>query len=907
MKKCIGIGIEVLLFVAVASLITFVFPCFDEKTAGLFQRLLAPLEERNDVVMITVDDTIVSETLSSDRDGYAEMLDVLKDLGAETVVLGVDLSGKSVREIDWQYVDEKLPAAIDMQFAAIGSGIESVFADSARESSDANQLEEAAGYLTTVTQEARNAMAEVFAAAVRDPDAHLADSIRFFGSTYLAFTVDDSLLPNDAEWKSLLRQYAALDAVDGSADTLTRDCTGAVPVSSDFMERADGVGFVHVAVNDNARLRRLPLVLKYDGKYYGHLVLATVLRRLGNPRVVVTDRTITLVGCALPSGEVQDIIVPRDRQGDVIVKYPRSRFDGRNFVSLRDISRLSRLDDELYRTVSVMRERGLFALWDGFDPVELYQSAMNLKQELSTGGERAEDDVTYERYALFRSGFYGTVETFLGSDQEELLVDRYDGAERIHELFAAARECFDEVRTVREVIAEKVKGAMCIVGTDIGGSKVDLRRRSVTGAYYALTNQLLTHDFVDDSPWWVSVALAAVLCVIGSLVALRIRSAGGRLVFGIGAVLVTLGALLVWFLVTGVYVGVLVPAVTLSLSLVVIFLVGNISVATKKRFVTAALSKSLSKEVFGEIAAKSFSVQLDAHSFDMTAVFTGIQQCSALTELLEPEQLAALLDFYFTKMSSIIMAERGTIDRYGGGTITAFVGAPVQLEDHAVRACAVAIKVKQSETDMNADIRKTAAAPKPAGMDDDLYRAFKALADDSREIVTHIGVCSGRMVAGYLGSAGRKSYTMLGDNADIAVRLEAANRLYGTEGIVISEATRLLLGDRFVVRSLDRVLFEGVSAPVRLYELMAETSAADDFLVTYVRYWEQAMRLFEDKEYAKALAYFRKLAEKKDDDSVARHYVRLIEDSFIRGTYPTAGDGGVAYNPEDGVFRLLLA
>ena len=456
-----------------------------------------------------------------------------------------------------------------------------------------------------------------------------------------------------------------------------------------------------------------------------------------------------------------------------------------------------------------------------------------------------------------------------------------------------------------------MKGAICIVGTNATSTTdfgLNQYQQSYPnpGVHYTLANQLLSQDFVDDSPWWLSVAIAAVLCIVYSVLALRIKSTGRQIAFGVSSVLVTLAALFAYFFVTKQYVGVVVPVTALAASFAATTVASYLSASSEKKFITNAFSQCLSKEVVDDIVAHPSSFKLGGQTLEMSAMFTDIQKFSGFSELLSAGQLVALLNFYLTKMSDIIMAERGTVDKYEGDAIIALVGAPVQMDDHAQRACAAAIKMKKSEVVMNADIKKIAAAPKPDGMNGDLYDAFTILVANNREIFTRIGLNSGEMVAGYMGSENKKNYTMMGNNVNLASRLEGVNKQYSTGGIMISEATRKLLGDRFVVRSLDRVRVVNVNTPIRLYELMEETATAGEFLLTYVKYWEQAMQLFESKEYAKALAYFRKLSEKKDDDNVAKYYVRLIETFFIRGTYPTeADDVGVAYNPEDGVFKLL--
>ena len=195
---------------------------------------------------------------------------------------------------------------------------------------------------------------------------------------------------------------------------------------------------------------------------------------------------------------------------------------------------------------------------------------------------------------------------------------------------------------------------------------------------------------------------------------------------------------------------------------------------------------------------------------------------------------------------------------------------------------------------------------KPEDMDEELYEAFKIMVANNRKLFTRIGLNSGEMIAGYMGSENKKNYTMMGNNVNLAARLEGVNKQYSTGGILISAATRNLLGDRFVVRSLDRVRVVNVNTPIRLYELICEKEGADPSLLKYYEDWENALADFENKNYDKALAEFKKLHEIKPDDNVAAYYIMMNENFFIKGKYPTEHDDvGVAYNEEDGVFKLM--
>ena len=258
-------------------------------------------------------------------------------------------------------------------------------------------------------------------------------------------------------------------------------------------------------------------------------------------------------------------------------------------------------------------------------------------------------------------------------------------------------------------------------------------------------------------------------------------------------------------------------------------------------------------------------------------------------------------------MSDIIINEHGTVDKYEGDAIVAMVGAPVQMDDHAIRACRAALKMKKEEAVMNDEIKFTVAGGDAGGgIDPELFEAFKILVHNKKRIYTRIGINRGEMIAGYFGSTLKKNYTIMGNNVNLASRLEGVNKQYHTGGILISEMTYKELGNNFVVRRLDRVQVVNVSTPLRLYELLEEQEFATAELIDYVTKWEQAIDKFENGDYEASLECFKNLRAVNHDDNVAVYYINLLEKYFIKGSYPTeSDDAGVAYNPELKVFKLL--
>ena len=507
------------------------------------------------------------------------------------------------------------------------------------------------------------------------------------------------------------------------------------------------------------------------------------------------------------------------------------------------------------------------------------------------------------------------MKVFVSQESENNLIETYayddeEFAQEIKTNFKTLREFFNNLEAIRNEIKEKVSGAMCIFGTNATStSDFGVNQYQSTypnpGAHYTFANQIISEDFVDDTIPLVSIIIALVLCIFYSLLASKIKGTGRQIILGFSMIVGSGLLIFIYYVITRQYPGFVVPELSLAITFIITTIVGFLAASKDKKFITNAFSQCLSKEVVAEIVANPESFKLGGQRLDMTAIFTDIQKFSSFSELLTANQLVCLLNYYLTKMSDIIMDERGTVDKYEGDAIIALVGAPVNMEDHATRAVSAALKMKAAEAVMNNEIQSIASGEKPEEMEQDLYDAFKIMVQNNKTIYTRIGLNSGEMIAGYMGSENKKNYTMMGNNVNLASRLEGVNKQYRTSGILMSEATKNRLDDRFIVRRLDRVRVVNVNTPIRLYEPLGLKDADDGKLAQYVEAWEKTMDIFEAKNYRKAYDCLTKLSVLKPSDNVVKYYMSLLEKFFLKGTVPTeADDVGVEYQ-EDGVFKLL--
>jgi class 3 adenylate cyclase/CheY-like chemotaxis protein len=283
-----------------------------------------------------------------------------------------------------------------------------------------------------------------------------------------------------------------------------------------------------------------------------------------------------------------------------------------------------------------------------------------------------------------------------------------------------------------------------------------------------------------------------------------------------------------------------------------------------------AFSRYLSPVVVNEIIQDPSKLNLGGEKREMTAVFTDIQGFTTISEQLEPARLVSLLNLYLSTMSNIITENLGTIDKYVGDAIIAFFGAPLRQENHAALACRSALQIKEAEKALNRRIAEERLSPLP--------------------LFTRIGINTGPMVVGNMGSENKLNYTITGNAVNLAARLEGANKQYPTGGILISEYTKHAIGDEFLCRSLDRVRVVGISSPLGLYEITGFREKASAAEIDRLGIWEKAVELFEKRQFRKAEGIFSSLAAGSAEDGMAKTYLDRCR-NFIADPPPDNWDG----------------
>ena len=271
----------------------------------------------------------------------------------------------------------------------------------------------------------------------------------------------------------------------------------------------------------------------------------------------------------------------------------------------------------------------------------------------------------------------------------------------------------------------------------------------------------------------------------------------------------------------------------------------------QKGFIKGAFSQYLSPTVIDQIVENPDMLQLGGEKREMTPFFSDIQGFSTISEGLTPEELVQLLNEYLTAMCDIVSSYHGTIDKFEGDAIIAFWGAPLELPDHATVACHAAIDMQKR----NEEMRKT-------------------LREQNRPMLyTRMGMSSGPVVVGNMGSADRMDYTMMGDVVNLAARLEGVNKFYQTF-TMIPQSTYELAKDDIDTRQLDVIRVVGKKEPISVYEVLERKNQTSSEKSGVVEKYLKALKLYEERNFADASKEFEKVLAIDPDDGPSQTYVK---------------------------------
>lgn len=262
----------------------------------------------------------------------------------------------------------------------------------------------------------------------------------------------------------------------------------------------------------------------------------------------------------------------------------------------------------------------------------------------------------------------------------------------------------------------------------------------------------------------------------------------------------------------------------------------KIGLRSFRKFVPAELVRSL--------LDRGVEARLEGKRSELTIFFSDIIGYSTICEQLGPEQLVSELGRYLEEMTMVIESHGGTVNQYVGDAIMAIFGAPVPLENQSLRACEAALGFVERNEEIAAIAEKEGRPP------------FRS----------RVGVNTGDVIVGNLGSPNRLYFTANGDEVNLAARLESINSIYETR-IVVGESTQSQVGDAMVFRLLDYVAVKGKSKGAAIYELVGRSGQVDPDTVEFIARYEKGMTDYLSRHWEEAIAAFSDCLEQREDQA----------------------------------------
>lgn len=454
-------------------------------------------------------------------------------------------------------------------------------------------------------------------------------------------------------------------------------------------------------------------------------------------------------------------------------------------------------------------------------------------------------------------------------DEDGNVIIRYRGKSQTHKAINAAAVLQSGLKILEgdkpSMDLSVFKDAYVFIGVTAPGFK-DLRptplQRDYPGVelHATMLDNMLSGDFIKDVPAVVVMILVMVFAIAAG-VSIRLLSKGFH--DAVAAVMfLSLPFLLgCVFYQSNYWMPVAAPASGLFFAIAGAIVVNYTLEGRQKRYIKNAFQQYLSPAVIERLVQNPEKLALGGEQRELSILFSDIQGFTSISEQLSPADLTALLNDYLTAMTDIILEEGGTIDKYEGDAIIAFWNAPLDVPDHARRAVRAALRCGCKL--------------------DELRPAFKVRI--GRDVHARIGINTGQVVVGNMGSSQRFDYTFLGDAGNLASRLEGINKQFGTYRMV-SEYTLGQLGSEFAVRELSRVRVVGREEPLRVYEPMFKQDYEEKAAV--MKTFDEGLQKFYAGDFQEAFAIFSSI---KAEDAPAAAYAAKCKE--LMDHPPTKWDG----------------
>lgn len=461
-------------------------------------------------------------------------------------------------------------------------------------------------------------------------------------------------------------------------------------------------------------------------------------------------------------------------------------------------------------------------------------AGFDLKPEFDVDAFDGLIDEKGEPIGLLQQGFFKNKIVLLGATMEEL-----------HDVFPVP---LSETRN-----AEGQKLETLMPGVEIHANAI---------------NTILTDDYITAQPDWIRVLIVTLASFLVFLLVSRLQKPLLALPVFILIMLIVTAVAFYLFALHHMHMQMVTPLLAIGFTYVGNVLFQYLAERKEKATIRNAFGRYLPEKVVAQLIDNPGLLKLGGEVRFLSILFSDVAGFTTISEKLTPTELVHLLNEYLTAMTDIIMKYDGIIDKYEGDAIMAEFGAPLQDDLHAHKACYAALEMQEKLVEMRVKWKK----------------------EGRPELRARAGINSGQVVLGNMGSESVFDYTVMGDNVNLASRLEGANKEYGSY-IMISEWTQELVKDDIITRELDLIRVKGKEKGVKVFEVIARTSVG--ITATKKKSLENynlGIAAYRQQRWDEAIVYFKSALNSVPDDETSKIYIERCEE-FKKNPPPENWDG----------------
>ena len=729
---------------------------------------------------------------------------------------------------------------------------------------------------------------------------------------------------------------------------------GYYPARYEFIRFSQGLGVTNVVVDKDGTRRRIELLNHPDPKkqldwqeedgaftvgqldsflYVPQLSFAPLLSLLGVKQLERKKNSLILRNALLPGADRRrDIHIPLDENGCMLINWSRRGYlKSFKHISALFLYELDRCEERIIKNLSNITTVRLGDS-EGYDLgyftkaqslLEQYQYIQTMRSSLlgrcngyiSKGvpQEGSPTDEEYEAFFALRKEFYKNLAAYMASGSKDEFFTTLDAVaasgiadegtvsqvrSNYESYFTGMGKDYDAFISFYDELTEKLPNAFCLIGnsatssTDLGVTPYE-RSYANLGTHANVMNTILQERFIRPFSVWYGIALAFV-CAAVIIVFTRRLGNSRKNTFELLYIVFPITVLVLHMVLFKIYIPLFIPLLLVIITYVAQLVLNFVAVEKDRSTLRRGMDAYVAPEVVNQIVRDPSKLRLGGENRTMTALFSDVKKFSGFTEMINNEEgeshgavrLVAILNEYLGHLSDAIMDNKGTIDKYVGDEIVSFFGAPLDDPHHAFNACIAGIRMKQVEDEYN-------------------RKHFDIDQDIPMRLESRVGINTGDMVVGNMGTVKKINYTIMGNNVNLASRLEGTNKAYNS-WIMCSESTwkSANSGDKqglLVARTLDCVQVVNVKKPVQLYSILGVRSELVPDRIEAAEIFNEGIRLYllgsetpqekkDPDELRRALKYFEEAQKCYPPDASSDIFIDRCN-YFLSNGLPDVWDG----------------